>query len=54
MLIDPYVYEGSLQDNQNIAKTVKTQYDALLQSKVNVILTLQSQLKEAKDKETER
>lgn len=38
------MYMGSLEDNQNITETVRTEFDALLQSKDAVIQDLQSRL----------
>lgn len=37
-------YMGSLEDNQNLSQTIRTEFDALLSSKDNTIQDLQSQL----------
>lgn len=42
------MYMGSLEDNQNITDTVRTEFEALLKSKDAVIQDLQSQLTTAK------
>lgn len=42
------MYMTSLEDNQNVAETVRTEFDALLKSKDAVIQDLQSQLAAAK------
>lgn len=42
------MYMGSLEDNQNITKTVRTEFDALLTSKDAVIQDLQEKLTAAK------
>lgn len=42
------MYMGSLEDNQNITETVRTEFEALLQSKDTIIQDLQAQLKVAK------
>ena len=42
------MYMGSLEDNQNITETVRTEYDALLKSKDATIQDLQGQLSVAK------
>jgi len=41
------MFMGSLEDNQNITNTVRTEFEALLQSKDTTIQDLQSQLKVA-------
>lgn len=42
------MYMSSLEDNQNITETVRTEFEALLQSKDRVIQDLQAQLTTAK------
>lgn len=42
------MYMGSLEDNQNITDTVRSEFEALLQSKDTVIQDLQAQLTTAK------
>lgn len=42
------MYMGSLEDNQNITETVRTEFDALLKSKDATIQNLQEQLAAAK------
>ena len=42
------MYMGSLEDNQNITETVRTEFEALLKSKDTIIQDLQAQLKVAK------
>ena len=42
------MFMGSLEDNQNITETVRTEFEALLQSKDTTIQDLQSQLTVAK------
>ncbi len=42
------MYMSTLEDNQNITETVRTEFDALLMSKDNTIQDLQSQLTAAK------
>lgn len=42
------MFMSSLEDNQNITETVRTEFDALLKSKESVIQDLQSQLTTAK------
>ena len=44
------MYMGSLEDNQNITETVKTEYDALLKSKDVTIQDLQGKLTEYKQR----
>lgn len=39
------MYMGSLEENQNLAETVRTEFDALLQSKDDVIQDLQKRIK---------
>ena len=41
-------YMGSLEDNQNLSQTIRTEFDALLSSKDTTIQDLQSQLTTAK------
>lgn len=41
-------YMGSLEDNQNLSQTIRTEFDALLRSKDTTIQDLQSQLTTAK------
>lgn len=41
-------YMGSLEDNQNLSQTIRTEFDALLSSKDTIIQDLQSQLTTAK------
>ena len=51
------MYMGSLEDNQNITETVRTEYDALLMSKDATIVDLQGQLtvaKQVKDEEAKK
>ena len=47
------MYMGSLEDNQNITETVRTEFDALLQSKDAVIQDLQSRLVSANQSKEE-
>lgn len=47
------MFMGSLEDNQNVRETVRTEFDALLKSKDETILSLQGQLKEAEGKRKE-
>lgn len=42
------MYMGTLEDNQNLTETIRTEFDALLKSKESVIQDLQSQLTTAK------
>lgn len=42
------MYMGSLEDNQNLTETIRTEFDALLKSKEAVIQDLQGQLTVAK------
>lgn len=42
------MYMSSLEDNQNITATVRTEFDAFLQSKDDVIRNLQEQLNQSK------
>lgn len=51
------MYMGSLEDNQNVTETVRTEYDALLKSKDTTIQDLQGQLtvaKQVKDEEVKK
>ena len=51
------MFMGALEDNQNITETVRTEFDALLKSKDNIIQDLQSQLtvtKQLKEEATTR
>lgn len=51
------MYMGSLEDNQNITETVRTEFDALLKSKDATIQDLQGQLtvaKQVKEEEVKR
>lgn len=45
------MFMGSLEENQNITDTVRTEFDALLKSKDTVIAQLQKDLQRAKDTE---
>ena len=47
------MYMGSLEDNQNITDTVRTEFDALLKSKDATIQDLQERVKEAERKQEE-
>lgn len=47
------MYIGSLEDNQNITDTVRTEFDALLKSKDATIQDLQERVKEAERKQEE-
>lgn len=47
------MYMGSLEDNQNITDTVRTEFDALLKSKDATIQDLQERVKELKQKQEE-
>lgn len=47
------MYMSSLEDNQNITDTVRTEFDALLKSKDATIQDLQERVKEAKQKQEE-
>ena len=38
------MYMGTLEDNQNLTETIRTEFDALLKSKDNTIQDLQSKL----------
>lgn len=42
------MFMGTLEDNQNLSQTIRTEFDALLGSKDNTIQDLQSQLSTAK------
>ena len=51
------MYMGSLEDNQNVTETVRTEFDALLKSKDATIQDLQGQLtvaKEVKEEEAKK
>lgn len=43
------MFMGALEDNQNVTETVRTEFDALLKSKDDVIQDLQTKLKVAQD-----
>ena len=47
------MYMGSLEDNQNLAETIRTEFDAMLKSKDVTIQDLQEQLKKVKQTEKE-
>lgn len=47
------MFMGSLEDNQNITETVRTEFEAQLKSKDEVIQDLQGQLKKAKEQKEE-
>ena len=47
------MYMGSLEDNQNLTETIRTEFDAMLKSKDVTIQDLQEQLKKAKQTEKE-
>ena len=47
------MYMATLEDNQNVSTLVRTEFEAQLNSKDNVIQNLQKQLKEAKETEQE-
>lgn len=47
------MYMGSLEDNQTITETVRTEFDALLKSKDTIIQELQEKLKIAKQSKEE-
>lgn len=47
------MYMGSLEDNQNLTETIRTEFDAMLKSKDVTIQDLQEQLKKVKQIEKE-
>lgn len=47
------MYMGSLEDNQNLTETIRTEFDAMLKSKDVTIQDLQEQLKKVKQAEKE-
>ena len=47
------MYMGSLEDNQNLTETIRTEFDAMLKSKDVTIQDLQEQLKKLKQTEKE-
>lgn len=43
------MFMGSLEDNQNVSETIRTEFDALLKSKDSVIADLQKKVADAKE-----
>lgn len=43
------MFMGSLEDNQNVSETIRTEFDALLKSKDSVIADLQKKVVDAKE-----